>query len=665
MILVTGASGFIGRALVRSLTGSGNDVRALVRSPVAARMVRTAADEAAPGRVETVSGDLSDADVLKSAAAGAETVIHLAGRYRGRPDELAATHIDGTANLLASLGPGTRLVYVSSTSVYGWEQQWPADHASPPRPTSAYGHAKLAAERLVTQWTAGPTVIARPTIVYGPGDTAGMIPRCAGLMSHKAMRFPGTGQNRIHLTHVDDVVSALVAMVADGDGIYVVAGPEAAPLRRILTLLAEGAGLKAPSFGIPAGPLTSLAAKVEEAWSALGLSDEPPLNRHAVEVATRDRAYSARRAIEELGWKPTVNLADGIGAFGREWAAQNNRPRSSATQSSATSKLAVVSGNARSASGDLGFDWRSYLEDPDEGLGTVYERFALDDVLANAVTRTGATSVLHAPLFGMMGFPGLDAVTLARTGIRVGLLDYDLDRLEAVTAQWHELGLDPEIHLVEGPDPQTWPEQLKLSYDLVFSFAALWWFDDPWTVLAAQARWASKGVLTCVPNKNVFMRMRASLWHRNLFDDLNEEALDRHRLTAEAQALGLAPVGTGLFDIPPFPDTSVPLAKVVRALLASKKEAAAPEGEESGTGTWAWSILPFLKGEDPTMPDRIARLARWETYLPTPVAPGLAHHRYTLFVNPSAPASSETSGSEAVAAGTAVPEIAGSPTHTA
>ncbi|MGH9190530.1 MAG: NAD-dependent epimerase/dehydratase family protein [Acidimicrobiales bacterium] len=660
MILVTGASGFIGGHLVAALVaGKDAEVRALVRSEAAAGRVRDAAGDA----VEVVRGDVTDIESLARAAKGADLVFHLAGAYRGSNDDMRAANVDGTRNVLAALADGARLVYVSSTSVYGWDQRWPADHASPPRPTSAYGSSKLEAERLVQGWSGGPIVIARPTITYGPGDEAGMLARCYQLMRRHVRVFPGDGRNRIHLTHVDDLVRGLVALGGNGDGVFVFAGPEAAPVRRILTLLAAGAGLKPPSFGVPASVLAGVATGVEAVWSAARLTGEPPLSRHGVEVATRDRAYSSQRAADELGWLPDVTLDDGVPGVGRwltttplsrPFRASSGHGQPGREEVAAPSSVSVVSGNARS-DGSLGFDWRSYVEDPDEGLGTVYERFALDDVLADAVKRTGATSVLHAPLFGMMGFPGLDAVTLARTGVRVGLLDFEPQRMAAVKAQWAELGLEPETHLVEGPDATSWPDQLSSSYDLVFSFAALWWFDDPWAVVAAQARWAQKGVLVCVPNKNVFMRMRASLWHKDLFTELNEDSLDRRLLARTGEDLGLKAVDTGLFDIPPFPDTSVPLAKVARAALApfrskskskSSGDASEPEGE--GEGAWAWSILPYLRGADPDLPARVAKLSQWERYVPKAVAPGLAHHRYTLFVDPlaetgpAAPASAVT-----------------------
>ena len=628
-----------------------------------------AARNGSAGRLEVATGDLGDWASLLDAASGCGLVFHLAGVYRGSAADMQAVNVDGTARLLAALDPGARLVMVSSTSVYGWGQDWPADHRSPPHPESAYGRSKLAAEHLAQTRTDGSVVVVRPTITYGPGDTEGMLPRVAHLMSRRIRRFPGTGANRVHLVHVDDLVAGLLLAGERGDGVFVLGGGEATPFAQVLALLAGGAGLPAPSFGVPAGVLRPVARGVEAAWAAIHLPGEPLLSTHSVDVATRDRCYSWSRAAAELGWAPKVPVEVGVPATGRWLAGRSGHDTADETRGDMAKRNGRGSddGAAGKAGGSgkagrtvpgfepgrpageaaaLGFDWRGYVEDPDEGLGTVYERFALRDVLDSAVAQTGATSVLHAPLFGMMGFPGLDAVFLARRGVRVGLLDIDAERLEAVRAQWAELGLEPETHLVDGPDARTWPATLSEQYDLVFSFAALWWFDDPWAVLAAQARWAEKGVLSCVPNRNVFMRMRARLWHKDLFERLNEEALDAGAQSTAAAGLGLRSVGTGLFDIPPFPDTSVPLAKVVRALIPSRRKAVAAvpaERGEADEGAWAWSILPHLKGDDDDMEARIARLTVLERHLPATIAPALAHHRYTLFV----PATLGKEGAEA------------------
>ena len=638
MILVTGASGFIGSHLVGRLVAEGEEVRALVRSEPGAAKVRSAvaASTAPSGRVDVVTGDVSDVASLRRATQGAELVYHLAGTYRGSPDELHATHVGGTKNLLDALDAGSRLVLVSSTSVYGWEQSWPADHLTPPRPTSAYGVAKLTAEHMVLGWAGGEGVVARTTIVYGPGDTGGMLPRAVRLLQRGLPRFPGDGRNRIHLTHVDDLTAGLSRLAHKGTGVFLFAGPEAASMDRILTLLAEGAGLPRPSFGIPSALLRPVAACVEVVWSLAGRGGEAPLSRHSVEVACRDRAYSPSRAAEELGWSPEIPLEVGIPETGRWIAGHLASGADHVPTPPATNGAAVSSPSPELPLPSHGFEWRSYFADADEGLGTVYERFALQKVLESAMAQTGSTSVLHAPLFGMLGVPGLDAVFLAREGTRVGLLDFDDERFDAVRKLWDGYGLTPEIHRMDDADPTTWPEKLPASYDLVFSFAALWWFKDPWAVVAAQARWADKAVLVCVPNRNVFMKLRSLVWHRDQFKtDLNEEALDTDALKAAAKGMGLKSVDTGLFDIPPFPDTSVPLAKGIRRILGSRGGGGKDEGGPAITNNaaaWRWSILPYLDGDDPGLAERVEKFTVLERHLPAPIAPHLAHHRFVLFV---------------------------------
>jgi nucleoside-diphosphate-sugar epimerase len=633
VILVTGASGFIGLHLVRALAAAGHDVRALVRSDEGAQRVRAFLPAGAAG-LDVAYGDMGDPDSLRRAAKGCDLVHHLAGPYKGSPAELHATHAQGTANLLGGLEPGTRVVLLSSMSVYGWDRAWPADHLTPPRPTSAYGVAKLAAEQLVLGWTDGETVVARTTIVYGAGDVHGMVARIVRLLQRRLVWFPGPGTNRIHLIHVADLVAGLPLLNEKGSGVFVFGGPEAVPLERIVALVAQGANLPSPRFGVPPSALRPVAAGLEAAWSAMGLAGEPPLTRHSVEVATRDRAFSWARADAELGWRPKVALDVGLPAVAAHLA--GTQPASPTGETEDGGQATVASASLRPDSPLptwYGFNWRAYLTDPDEGLGTVYERFALDRVLESAIERTGATSVLHAPAFGMLGVPGLDAILLARRGIRVGLLDFDQERFDYARSLWSEFGLPAETHLVPSPDPATWPDQLPAEYDLVFSFAALWWFEDPWAVLAAQARWARKGLLVCVPNRNVFMRMRSLLWHRDLFHDLNEEALDPAAIARAAESWGFSPVEEGLFDIPPFPDTSVPLANVLRLARGSRKK----DGGPADQGAWSWSILPFLRGEDPGLEERVQRLVPFERHMPSAVAPHLAHHRYDLFVPASSP----------------------------
>lgn len=635
MILVTGAAGFVGRCLVRRLLADDRPVRVLVHSPRGADTLHAALPAGADP--EIVAGDVLEHQTVSSATSGCDAVLHLAGRYRGRPDELWAVHRHGTANLLAAVGDAARVVLLSSTSVYGWERAWPADERTPPRPVTAYGRAKIAAERLVRSLPDGRGVVVRSTIVYGPGDRRGMLTRAHHLLARGVRWVPGDGRNRIHLTHVDDVVDALVRAADGGEGTYQVAGPQATPVGEVLDVLARAARVPAPVF-VGAAPLARLAGRVAElGWDLLGRDGQPPLTAHAVDVVTRDRAFAADRAQRELGWRPQVTLHDGLDDTGR-WLAEHLAPararrseqptrwrRSGAVETPPVAHQvrqapagSGVTGSDDGAGCALGPAWRDYFRDPDEGLGTVYERFVLADVIDRALHLTGSASLLHAPLFGMTGIPGLDAVFAARRGIQVGLADTCRQRLEHVEGMWHELGLTPATHHLDA-DPASWPQELDGTYDLVFSFAALWWFDDPWAALAAQARYARRGVLVAVPNRTVFLEVRRRTWHRDLFDRLNLDALDLDRIVAAGRHAGLEPAGDGQFDLPPFPDTAVPVARLLR------------RGSSDGA-RWTWSILPYLRGDAPDLPDRIRWVGAVERRAPPALARHLAHHRHVLLV---------------------------------
>ena len=133
-------------------------------------------------------------------------------------------------------------------------------------------------------WDGGEAVVVRPTITYGADDQEGMLARALKLMSRGMRMFPGTGENRIHLLHVDDLVRGLVAAGAGGgEGVYVMGGPQADRVRDILSLLAQGAGLPDPSFGLPAGVLEPLGALAETAWAVTRrhgrAAPHPPLDR--------------------------------------------------------------------------------------------------------------------------------------------------------------------------------------------------------------------------------------------------------------------------------------------------------------------------------------------------------------------------------------------------
>jgi nucleoside-diphosphate-sugar epimerase len=204
-VLVTGATGFVGSHLAEALRRHGHEVTALARSS------RKAAALASQG-VRVVPGHLHDAAALDRAAAGQDTVYHVAGVVAARDEaEFLRANRDGTRNVLdaAERSGNPRFVLVSSLAAGG-----PAPPGAPltgretPHPVTAYGRSKLAAEELVRGSALRWSVI-RPPIVYGPRDREVLkIFRLARL--HLAPVF-GDGSQELSAVHASDLAEALVA----------------------------------------------------------------------------------------------------------------------------------------------------------------------------------------------------------------------------------------------------------------------------------------------------------------------------------------------------------------------------------------------------------------------------------------------------------------------
>ena len=210
--LVTGANGFIGGSLAASLSASGWEVRVVVR---ASSRTRLRGSE----RYRVFEADLTaSSGVLEEAVAGCDVVFHAAAirdRWGTSPEEYRRVNVEGTRRLLAAAaGRALRFVYISSVGVLGWpgvdgiDESFPVDV----RPGEIdYHGTKAAAEQLVHAWPGGmDTVVVRPTITYGPGDGDGMLTRLIRLIARGHFIRIGRGENRLHLTYIDDLVQGLI-----------------------------------------------------------------------------------------------------------------------------------------------------------------------------------------------------------------------------------------------------------------------------------------------------------------------------------------------------------------------------------------------------------------------------------------------------------------------
>jgi nucleoside-diphosphate-sugar epimerase len=319
-VLVTGATGFVGRHLVPALCRRGARVRALTR--------RTS-DLGRLGElgVEVASGDLEDPASLERAASGQRLVFHTAARVSdwAPREELLRVNVDGTRNLVAACQAAgvERLVHVSSLTVLGLprdgalvDEQTPC--ATPP--LDPYSESKLAGELLVREANGRrglATTVVRPGVVWGPGDTT-IMPRFAALLRRRRMVLVAGGANRVALSHVANLVEGLILAAttpAAAGRVYHVVDGEELTAREAIEGLAEALGTPPPRLSLPFPLVYGLAAAGELVARTLGRSAPPRITRFGVRLVACDCRYDRGAAQRDLGYRPLVPFREGMAAL--------------------------------------------------------------------------------------------------------------------------------------------------------------------------------------------------------------------------------------------------------------------------------------------------------------------------------------------------------------
>jgi dihydroflavonol-4-reductase len=310
--LITGASGFVGSAVLRLLLETRHEVRALVRpSSLRANLEGLT--------LEIVEGDLNDPASLEHALQGCEALYHVAADYRlwtPTPQTLYQNNVTGTRNIMRAAGNAgvKRIVYTSSVATLGLDRAGaPANEDIPVTLEHMIGHykrSKFLAEAEVRRLVENeglPVVIVNPSAPVGPRDIK---PTPTGRLIRDAARgqMPAYVDTGLNIVHVDDVADGHLQAFARGRiGERYILGGEDMTLRQILEAMAAITGRPAPRIRLPHNVVLPV-AYLTETWARITRRGEPRVTIDGVRMAKKKMFFTSAKAKRELGYSPRPAL---------------------------------------------------------------------------------------------------------------------------------------------------------------------------------------------------------------------------------------------------------------------------------------------------------------------------------------------------------------------
>ena len=318
--LVTGGTGFLGRAVAMELLAAGREVRVLARQPDHPALVGL--------KVEVARGDLRDPVSLATTVRGCQRVFHVAADYRlwvPDPEAMYAINVQGTKNLLAAAAEAgvTRMVYTSTVGTLGNPGDGtPGTEETPVGLADMVGHykrSKFLAEQAVLEVARQgfPVVLVHPSAPVGPWDSR-PTPTGQMIVDFLKGRMPAYLETGLNLVHVRDVAQGhLLAEEKGRGGEKYILGNQNLSLSEIFQVLANITGLSAPRVRLPYRPILAL-SYLDEFWATYVSHRPPRMPVAAVKMAKKFMYFDSGKAVRELGLPQTPvrqALEDAVGWF--------------------------------------------------------------------------------------------------------------------------------------------------------------------------------------------------------------------------------------------------------------------------------------------------------------------------------------------------------------
>src|SRR5438067_7005162 len=292
---LSGGAGFLGLHLSRRLLADGHQVRTLDVVPLD--------DTELEASVEELRGDVRDAESVRTLVDGADVVVHAAAALpiQASRASIRSVNVGGTENVLRAADDAgvRRVVFISSTAVYGVPEKHPIEEEDPLVGAGSYGESKIDAEGLC-RVAAVETTIIRPKTFVGPERLGVFEILFDWIREGRRIYVLGTGHNRYQLLAVEDLVDAVVRAATASEAAretFNVGATEFGTVREDLGALIAHAGSSSRLRPVPAKP-------AEVALRALELLHVSPLAEWHYKTAHKDSFVDVSRAQRVLGWQP-------------------------------------------------------------------------------------------------------------------------------------------------------------------------------------------------------------------------------------------------------------------------------------------------------------------------------------------------------------------------
>ena len=300
---ISGGAGFLGLHLARRLLADGHQVRTLDVVPLD--------DPELEESVEEVRGDVRDRDRVDQLVAGADVVVHAAAALpiQASRASIRSVNVTGTEHVLqaARAAGAKRVVFISSTAVYGVPEKHPIEEGDPLVGVGWYGESKIDAEALC-RVAAIETTIIRPKTFIGPERLGVFEILFDWIREGRRIYTLGQGHNRYQLLAVEDLVDAIVRAAAAQEAAretFNVGATEFGTVRSDLQALIDHAGSPSRLRPVPVKP-------AEVALRGLELLRVSPLAEWHYKTAHRDSFVDVSKAQRLLGWQPRLSNRDAL-----------------------------------------------------------------------------------------------------------------------------------------------------------------------------------------------------------------------------------------------------------------------------------------------------------------------------------------------------------------